>query len=164
MRRSVIVVVSILMLGSVSGCGATSEPTATSSTRSGAADSASAETASEWLAKWGPMLSTDYGPAQKTFLAAIKTGQATAVQTAAQTVVDANERLDAAIDAAGPPPKSEAGDVTKLKRALTKEATLLRTVLQTCTDPNQACQDAVTSYAKNNAKQIIPALTALGAQ
>lgn len=161
----IVAVAGMLTFGSVAGCSdGTSEPASTSSTRAGANDANPSETATEWLAKWETSLSSDYGPAQKAFLAAIKTAQPAAVKAAAQGVLDANGRLGAAIDAAGPPPKSETADVQKLKRALAKEATVLGTVLQTCTDPNQACQDAVTSYAKNNVRQIIPALTAIGAQ
>ncbi len=158
MRRLAAVLVGVVALGSFVGCTSSS-----SSKSSGTSTTVKPKAASPWVGTWRPKLLSDYGPAQQAFLTAIQGGKVADVQTAAQKVATANNVLRTAIGGAGSAPKSDQAAAAKLVKGLNDESALIGEVVKVCTGTNEKCQAAVTAYAENNTKQIIPAFTALGA-
>jgi hypothetical protein len=156
------VAIGALAVGVLAGCSGSSGSSGSSNDASTSSSTVPEATAA-WVGKWKPTLISDYGPAQRAFLAAIEGGQVAGVQTTARTVTTANARLSTAIVDAGPPPPAATADVRRLLEGLSSEATLVAAVSETCTGSDGRCQSAVTAFAKNNSKQIVPALTGLGA-
>lgn len=161
MRKLAVVVTGAVMLATFAGC------SSSSSSSKGTASTSSTPTAgkpaSAWVERWKPTLVNDYGTAQQRFLVAIESGGVADIRTAAQTVLTANAALTTAITGAGPPPASDRAAAARLGKGLGTEVVLINEVLKTCTAASQECQAGVTAFANNNSKQIVPALTALGA-
>jgi hypothetical protein len=158
MRRFAAVLVGIAALGSFAGCSSSS-----SSNASDTSTTVKAKAPSAWVGLWRSKLLSDYGPSQQAFLTAIQGGKVADVQTAAQKVAAGNVVLRTAIAAAGPAPKADQAAAAKLVKGLTTESSLISEVVKVCTGTNEKCQAAVTAYAENNTKKIIPAFTGLGA-
>jgi hypothetical protein len=114
-----------------------------------------------WVARWRGTVAEQYGPAQQSFLAAVRAGQVAGVQAAVTKLLAANQALLAAIAAAGPAPEAARTAANRLQLALTAEQQLLQQVQRTCTGRDNACAAVVDRYGDNNSKQVVPAFVAL---
>jgi hypothetical protein len=156
--------IGVVALATFAGCSSSSSNSSSSSGRTSSTSTTTvAKATKSWVDTWKPTLVSAYGPAQRTFLTAIQGSAIADVRTAALSVSAANTSLRAAITKAGPPPASARAAATNLSKGLGTEGALVNEVLRTCTAPNEQCRAAVTAFAQNNSKQIVPPLTALGA-
>lgn len=163
-RRAVAsAVLAVMLLVALGACSSgSSDASSGKKGRGGTTTTTAAPTAQElWVAKWRGTLAQQYGPAQQAFLAAVQGAQVKAVQDATTKMLAANRALLAAIAAAGTPPAEAAEAASRLQLSLTAEQKLLQQIQQVCTGKNDACQPAVTQYADNNSKQVVPAFVAL---
>ena len=166
-RRVAGIAAALVVLVAVGGCSGSSDnagdardvddSSATSST------TAPSRETKAWVARWRPVLTDEYAPAQQAFLGAVQGAKVVDVQQAALGLGAASTSLLQALRTAGAPPDSARDAADRLETALAIEVALIQEIRRVCTGSDDTCQAAVSRYGDNNSQEIVPALVALAA-